>query len=171
MKILFSVFLVLFLFACTTNLNAQNMTIILLRHAEKDLSPTANKDDPDLTVAGQQRAERLFEVIKKYKPEQFFSTAYKRTRATVAPLAEQIEPGFRIQMQYYDYNYLDDFAARLLKLNAKCVVVVGHNTTTPMLANALIKQDKYQFLEDSDYGKIWIIKIRGKKIIDKVIEY
>ena len=170
MKIFLSIFLTLFLFACN-NLFAQNMTIILLRHAEKDISPTANKADPDLTEAGKKRAERLVEVVKKYNPEQIFSTAFKRTRATGVPLAEQIDPNYRIQIQSYNSDLLDDFAEILLKLKTKCVVVVGHNTTTPMLANALIKKDKYKFLDDAEYNKIWIIKVKGKKITDEVIEY
>ncbi len=169
MRIIFALFLVLFLFD-VTNLKAQNITIILLRHAEKDISPTANKEDPELTAIGKQRAARLVEIVKKYNPEQIFSTVFKRARFTAEPLAEQIDPLYRIQIQGYDYNYLDDFAEKLLKSKAKCVVVVGHNTTTPMLANALIKQDKYQFMEDGEYNKIWIIKIRGKKIFDEVIE-
>jgi 2,3-bisphosphoglycerate-dependent phosphoglycerate mutase len=170
MKILLSIVFTLF-FLVNTNLFAQNMTIILLRHAEKDISPTANKADPDLTEAGKKRAERLVEVVKKYAPEQLFATAFKRTRATAVPLAEQIDPNYRIKIQSYNSDFLDDFAEILLKLKTKCVVVVGHNTTTPMLANALINQDKYKFLNDAEYNKIWIIKVRGKKITDEVIEY
>lgn len=170
MKIFIILFLGLFLFA-GNNLFAQDMTIILLRHAEKDTSPTANKDDPELTAEGKQRAERLVDAVKEYKPEQLFSTVYKRARFTAVPLAEQIKPNYRVQIQTYDYQYLDEFAELLLKSNAKCIVVVGHNTTTPMLANALIGKNKYGALGDSEYNKIWIIKIKGKKITDKVIEY
>jgi phosphohistidine phosphatase SixA len=162
--------LLLSTFACG-NLYAQNITIILLRHAEKDASASANKADPELTVEGQKRAERLVETVKKYQPEQIFSTIFRRTRATVTPLAENLNPDYRLQIQFYDYEELEDFAKRLLKLKAKSVVVVGHNTTTPELANLLIKQDKYQPLDDSEYNKIWIIKIRKNKIEDKVIQY
>ena len=51
-------------------------------------------------------------------------------------------------------------------------IVVGHNTTTPALANLFIKEDKYRALPESDYTKIWIIKIRDGKLksVD-VIEY
>ena len=170
MKSFVALLFIFFILGCL-NIDAQNITIILLRHAEKDVSPLANKDDPDLTVAGQQRAERLFEVIRKYEPEQIFSTVYKRAKFTAFPLAQQIDLHYRIKVQVYNPEYLDDFAAALLKLNAKCVVVVGHNTTTPMLANALLKQDKYQFMDDSEFNKIWIIKVKGKKITDELITY
>ncbi len=153
------------------NLYAQNITIILLRHAEKDVSASANKADPELTAEGERRAERLVETVKKYKPEQIFSTIFKRARATVAPLAENLNPDYRLQIQFYDYAELEELAGRLLKLKVKSVVVVGHNTTTPELANLLIKQDKYKPLDDSEYNKIWIIKIKKNKIEAKVIEY
>lgn len=152
-------------------ISAQDITIILLRHAEKNVSATANKADPELTADGQKRAERLVETLKKYKPQQIFSTAFIRTRATVAPLAENLNPDYRLQTQFYDFNELEEFARQLLKLKVKTVVVVGHNTTTPELANLLIKQNKYKDLADDEYNKIWIIKIRGKKIEDRIIEY
>ena len=49
-------------------------TIILVRHAEKDVSDTADKNDPELSPEGRQRAERLLEKIKKYKPGAVYST-------------------------------------------------------------------------------------------------
>jgi len=165
----------LFLFAFSTNLFAQNgdVTIILLRHAEKDLSPGADKNDPELSAEGKLRAERLVEVIKKYHPTQFYTTNYRRTRATLAPLAATTVPaGFIRQVQYYDHNELEDFAARLLKTNAGgTIVVAGHNTTTPTLANFLLKSEKYKYLQDNEYDKIFIIKIKGNKITDEVIKY
>lgn len=163
-------FLVLFLFA-VHHLYAQKMTIILLRHAEKDISATANKADPDLTPAGRQRALRLVETVGKCKPDHIFSTVFRRSMFTATPLAESLHSTYRLKIESYDYNELDDFAAGLLKLQAGCVVVVGHNTTTPMLANILVKQDKYKSLDDAEYNKIWIIEIHGKRIIDRVIEY
>jgi 2,3-bisphosphoglycerate-dependent phosphoglycerate mutase len=152
------------------------ITFILLRHAEKDASPNANKADVDLSPEGVKRATRFFETVKSYKPEQIFSTVFKRTRATVAPLAQNLDPVYRIQVQHYEHTELEEFAERLLKLDAKTVVVVGHNTTTPALANLLIKQEKYKPLAETEYDKIWIVKIKrnkGKpnKIEDKVITY
>ena len=47
-----------------TNLYAQKITVILVRHAEKDISPGADKVNPDLTEAGRQRALRLVEKVK-----------------------------------------------------------------------------------------------------------
>lgn len=179
MKIIIYFFLGAFLFVASgVNLFAQNgeITFILIRHAEKDISPAANKADPDLTAEGRQRAEKLFETVKGYEPSRIFSTIFRRNRETVAPLADKLNPNYRLQVQFYDHAELEDFAEQLMKLNAKTVVVVGHNSTTPDLANLLVKQNKYKHLAETEYNKMWIIKIRRNKdkanvIEDRVIEY
>lgn len=176
MKIIVFLLTLFFLFAFTTiNLFAQkrDITIILLRHGEKAAPVSAmDKDDPDLSPAGKERAERLVETLKKYHPTQFYSTNYKRTRATVAPLAQSTVPaGYTRQVMYYDHNELEDVAERILKTQNGTIVVVGHNTTTPTLANLLVKSEKYQYLQDNEFDKIFIIKIKGDKITDEVIKY
>jgi 2,3-bisphosphoglycerate-dependent phosphoglycerate mutase len=151
--------------------NAQDITIILVRHAEKDTSPTANKSDADLNDAGRIRAERLADILLRYKPQQIFSTRYRRTRITAEPLANKLFPNYRLQTQIYNFDEPEQFAAQLLSLRAKCVVVFGHSNTTPALANLLVKQNKYKDLTDAEYDKIFIIKVKGKNITDEVITY
>jgi phosphohistidine phosphatase SixA len=179
MKIIVFLFIGALLFASAGTLYAQNgkITFILIRHAEKDTSPTANKADVDLTQQGRERAVRFFETVKEYKPEQIFSTIFRRARETVTPLAQNLNPDYRLMIQTYNYAEIEEFAEKLLKLDAKTVVVVGHNNTTPQLANLLIKQEKYTLLPETEYGKIWIIKIKrnrnkpNKIIEEKVINY
>lgn len=162
----------IFMFAANAMAQKHEMTFILLRHAEKDAAPGINRIDPDLSAAGAERARRLIEITKLYKPEQIFSTVYKRTRQTAAPLSEAVRPGYRIQTQGYDFNKLEELAANLLKSNARTIVIVGHNNTTPEMANILIKQEKYKQLAESEYDKIWIIKIKNGKVREeKVITY
>lgn len=164
MKILLVSFLSLFLF---TSAYSQDITYILVRHGEKD----SNRFDPALSAEGQARANRFFEVIKKYNPDQIFSTPYKRTRLTVDPLATNLNGKYRIFVQSYDGSELEKFAQQLLQLKAKCVVIAGHSNTTPILANLLIKEEKYPDLGESVYNKIYIIKIKGTKITHEVIDY
>ncbi len=174
MKIFISLFLGLFLFALTAgDLSAQKreMTIILLRHAEKDLSDDLNDPDPELSAPGQERARRLVETIKKYKPEAIYASNFKRTRATVLPLAQRINPRYRTMIQIYDPKKLDELVNRMIASGVKSIVVAGHNSTTPALANLLIKQNKYKSLLETEYDKIWIIKIKKGKAKDEVIVY
>lgn len=163
--------LLLALLIGTSNIFAQDLTIILVRHAEKDASENMVKADPELSPEGRQRAIKFFETVKKFKPQHIFSTNLRRTRFTADPLATNLNEKFRMFVQSYDPAKLQDFANLLLTLKTKSIVVVGHSNTTPRLANLLIKQDKYKDLDESVYNQIYIIRIKGKKITDEVIEY
>lgn len=169
MKFSVLIFCLLLIFAA--DVFARETTFILVRHAEKDVSATASKSDPELTEAGKERALRLFELVKDCRPEHIFSTVFKRTINTATPAAERVVPNYRLQIEFYDHTEIEDFAARLLGLKTRCVLVVGHNSTTPELANLLIKQEKYKPLGDDEYNKAFIIKINGGKTEDKMIEY
>lgn len=165
MKFLIASFLSLILFSSAFS---QATTYILIRHAEKD---SANEHDPILTTEGKARAKRLFEIIKKYNPEQIFATAFQRTRGTVEPLANNLNPNYRMFIQSFDSADLKTFYEKLININAKCIVVVGHAKSTPRLANLLVKQEKYPELDEETYNKIYIIRIKGSKITDELIEY
>lgn len=174
MKIFVALFLGLFLFTFFVNdLFAQKkeITVILLRHAEKDLSDELNDPDPELSAPGKERAQRLVETIRKYKPQAIYSSNFKRTRATVTPLADRINSRYRTMIQIYDPKKLDELVNRLMESGVRSIVVAGHNSTTPALANLLIKQNKYKSLAETEYDKIWIIKIKKGKIRDAVILY
>lgn len=150
----------------------QKLTIILLRHAEKDKAQESETLDPDLSAEGAARAQRLVKILNKYKPDAVFSSQFKRTYHTIRPFAA----GKRMMVQFYDHKNLDEIARIATAGNFKRVVIVGHNSTTPQLANLLIGENKYKFIGEDEYGKMWIIKIRKRedkpdKVSDKVISY
>ncbi len=165
MKFLIAPFLLLIF---VSSAFSQDTTYILIRHAEKDPS---TEHDPVLTAQGKARAERLFEIVKKYNPEQIFATAFQRTRGTVEPLANNLNPNYRMFIQSFVSADLKPFYEKLLTVKAKCIVVVGHAKSTPRLANLLVKQEKYPELDEETYNKIYIINIKGDKITDQQIEY
>lgn len=174
MKIFVSLLLGLFLFASSLSAQHREITVILLRHAEKDKAEEENSLDPNLSAEGKARAVRLVGVIGGYEPDAIFSSAFKRTRATVEPLASKGD--YRMMAQYYDHRNLKQIADLVMLGKYKSVVIVGHNSTTPALANLLIGQEKYQSLDEDEYDKIWIIKIRRNKkqsneVEEKVIQY
>ena len=177
MKIYISLLSGLFLFAFAgSNIFAQHrdITVILLRHAEKDKAEEEHSLDPNLSPEGRERAERLVSVIGGYKPDAIFSSAFKRTRGTVAPIASTGE--LRMMAQYYDHRNLKEIADLVMRGKFKRIVIAGHNNTTPALANLLIGQEKYKALDESEYDKIWIIKIKRNKnkpneVEEKVIQY
>lgn len=147
---------------------AQKKTFILVRHAEKDVSATADRVDPDLTQIGRERAVRLVATIKRYKPGAIYSSDFKRTRDTASPMAARRKK----DVQIYDPKKLTELLTTMMVSKTKRFLVVGHNTTTPALANLIIKEDKYKALSEAEYGKIWIIKLKDGKLISvEVLDY
>jgi broad specificity phosphatase PhoE len=146
----------------------RKITIILLRHAEKDLSDGGASSDPELSAEGKLRAERFAKIINKYKPMRVYSSEFKRTRATVAPLVAKR----KLTVKAYNTKMLNELAAEITSFKkGRRIVVVGHNTTTPALANLLVKEDKYKPLLETEYNKIWIIRLKKGRVRAQVIEY
>jgi 2,3-bisphosphoglycerate-dependent phosphoglycerate mutase len=132
-------------------------TIILVRHAEK---ADATNADPDLSAEGKQRAERLVQAIKKYKPGAVYSTNFKRTRDTGMPMANRR----KLQVQTYDARKPAELIDAIMKSKTKRFLVVGHSNTIPGLANLIGKKDIFKNLDDAEYGVIWIVRIKGGQV-------
>lgn len=151
-------------------MHAQTTTIILLRHAEKDTTmagSAAMQADPPLSKAGELRAASLPEVLRNYSPDIIYATAFKRTMATVTPLAKR----FGKEVQSYDPRNLQAFEQLLRSMAGKVVIVAGHSNTTPALVNLLIKENRYPAIDDSVYTKLWIVTITNGKAEAKEITY
>ena len=142
-----------------------NKTIVLVRHVEKDSSPTADKVDPELSPEGKARAERLAKVIKRYKPHEIFSTPFKRTRQTAEPIAKRRKK----EIQNYDPSKPADLVQKIMDPASKTVhyLIVGHSNTIPALANLLARKEVFRNLLESEYGVIWVIRIR-KGVLDRI---
>ncbi len=153
--------LLFFTFTCG-NLSAQSSTktLLLIRHAEKDVSETADKSDPELSAEGRERARRLVKAIGKYRPGAFYSTDFKRTRDTVTPLANRRKKQVRI----YDASSQHKLIDEIMQSRTKRFVIAGHSNTIPGLANLLTKKDLFKNLDDSEYTVIWLIRIKDGKV-------
>ncbi len=140
-------------------LSAQtDKTIVLVRHVEKDSSPTADKVDPELSDEGRQRAERLDKLVKRYKPHEIFSTNFKRTRQTAEPIAKRRKK----EIQTYDPSKPADLVKKIMDPASKTVhyLIVGHSNTIPGLANLIAKKEVFRPLLESEYGVIWVIRMK-----------
>jgi 2,3-bisphosphoglycerate-dependent phosphoglycerate mutase len=140
-------------------------TIVLVRHVEKDSSPTADKVDPELSDEGKARAERLARVIKRYKPHEIFSTPFKRTRQTAEPVAKRRKK----EIQPYDPSKPGDLVQKIMDPASKTVhyLIVGHSNTIPALANLLAKKEIFRNLLEAEYGVIWVIRMK-KGVLTRV---
>jgi 2,3-bisphosphoglycerate-dependent phosphoglycerate mutase len=128
-------------------------TIYLIRHAEKDRSNKENKD-PALTEDGKQRAERWAEVLGLSKMEAVYSTNYQRTLQTAAPTA--MRNGLEIQT--YEPNSLNIDSIATVHKGAR-VLIVGHSNTTPMLVNRALGERRFESIEDTVNGNLFVLTI------------
>ena len=158
-KLTVGFFLFTVLVGCGADGVAQDKLVVLVRHAEKvDASA-----DPDLSAEGKERAQRLAKKIGKFRPKEIYSTDFKRTRDTVQPLATKRH----VQIQVYDPRKAQELADKILKSEHKRVLVSGHSNTIPGLANLLGKKELFKNLEDSEYGAIWVIRIK-KGLVQRI---
>ncbi|WP_299456089.1 phosphoglycerate mutase family protein [uncultured Microscilla sp.] len=120
-------------------------TIYLVRHAEKDKGR-----DPDLTVAGKERAKALQELLKKEKITAVYATKTKRTMQTGQPVAE----AQKLTVENYDYRDMQLLSKLFDKHAGKAILVVGHSNTLPSLLNHLVQEDRYKDLNESVYDNL-----------------
>jgi phosphohistidine phosphatase SixA len=137
---------------------AELATVLLVRHAEKgDDDPR----DPGLSARGTARAEALAGLLAHAGVTHLYTSEYRRTQATLAPLGARVgvAPVARPARE------LAQLAAELRSLPAGSVAVVaGHSNTVPALARALgvelrdlVDSPAGKVLDESIYDRVWIV--------------
>ena len=129
---------------------AQAVDIYLVRHAEKH---TDGDPDPGLTRAGLERAKHLADLLASAGIKRVFSSNYRRTRLTAAPLALAND----IDVEFYDPRDLAGFAESLRSLEDNALVV-GHSNTTPQLANVL-GGDPGPEMDETIYDRVYLVQL------------
>jgi 2,3-bisphosphoglycerate-dependent phosphoglycerate mutase len=129
-------------------------TYFLIRHAEKDRSDPTNRD-PYLTEEGKNRAKNWVKYFDSIHLDQIYSTGFHRTQQTIAYTAtNQNLPS----QQYDPYElYTEDF--QILTRGQK-VLIVGHSNTTPMFVNAIVGEEKFPPMDDSDNSSLYIVTVK-----------
>jgi len=148
--------------ACATTTTEVDAIYYLVRHAEK----TKDKKDPALTEAGIKRAQDLALRLKGVPISKIYSSDYKRTRDTAAPIVAAT--GFDVVI--YNPRDLEGFSKILLSETGH-IVVVGHSNTTPELSNRLGGDSGDPIVEATEYDRLYILKRRGKEVTSKIERY
>jgi phosphohistidine phosphatase SixA len=130
--------------------------IYLVRHAEK---VTDASRDPELTENGLQRAANLAVILSSAGIERIFSTDFRRTRDTAAPLAELLG----VEIEIYDPDELEELAQQLLALES-AALVVGHSNTTPELVELLGGEGGPPIDEATEYDRLYLVQTRNGMI-------
>ncbi len=128
-------------------------TIFFVRHAEK---ATTGGDDMDLSEAGRARAESLATVLKDADISEIYTTEFKRTQQTAAPLAKALH----LETTTISSK---DRAALVAKLQGSSgnILVVGHSNTIPELLKTLGTSSAVN-IADNDYDNLFVLILDEK---------
>jgi 2,3-bisphosphoglycerate-dependent phosphoglycerate mutase len=148
MKFLFSTIL-LFITLASCQAQKEPTTLIIVRHAEK----LTTGDDPGLTPIGQDRADRLAQMLERQTITAVYSTPYQRTQLTGVPTAS----GNSLEVMEYDPSDAEGFLKEVLgKHSGETILITGHSNTVPAMVNLLTGSSMENFTDD-DYGNLFVI--------------
>lgn len=156
MNFFYRSFFVLFLLSFTAPTLAEAYqveptTIIFVRHAERAEDGTRN---PPISKEGKERAVNLYHSLSEYNIKAIYSTAYKRTMMTAGPTADSLG----IEVQEYGFDDVTGFLTKVISENSGfSVLIVGHSNTTPSLTNMVLGEKKFEQIEESEYGDMFIV--------------
>jgi 2,3-bisphosphoglycerate-dependent phosphoglycerate mutase len=131
-------------------------TVYLVRHAEKVISNSSDPD-PDISSLGRDRAKALASRLAASGVTAIFTTQFKRTQQTAAPLAEQIGVTPEI-LHVGSIGDTDSSAAAILRHRGGKVLVVQHSNTIAPLIEAL-GGPHLPNLCDNQYSNLFILYI------------
>src|SRR5437667_1837043 len=144
--------LFLLVFVSVSTASAQPV-VVIVRHAEKAANGGNN---PDLSSAGHARAEALAQILKESGITAIFSTEFKRTQETAAPIATSTH----VTPTVVAAKDTAALVARLHQLNGNALVV-AHGDTIPNIVKALGINSSIN-IPDADYSELFIVTLGDK---------
>lgn len=150
---LFAVLGAVVLFAYFSTFERPLTTIILVRHAEKNIEPA--NTDPDLSLAGQARAQELVRMFGDAGIKAIYATQYKRTQQTVKPLADKLG----LPVTSVDAKNTAELVKQIrAQHNGEVVFVAGHNNTVPEIIAAL-GGPQMPIIPETEFDNLYIVTI------------
>ena len=139
-------------------------TVIIVRHAEKNIEP--NNPDPDLSPAGQARAQELVRMFSAAGVNAIYATQYKRTQQTVKPLADSLG----LVVSVVDSKKTSDLVNDIITNHrGQTIFVAGHNNTAPEIGGAL-GGGNFPVIPENEFDNMFIVSIykSGKEKVVKI---
>jgi broad specificity phosphatase PhoE len=139
---------------------ASAQIVFVVRHAERVPAPAGQPaapahgmlgEDPPLSAAGEQRAARLATMLASAGIRHVFTSEYKRTRQTAAPLAEKL----KLTPVMAAAKDPDPLIAEVRRAQGN-VLIVGHSNTVPELLKKLGVAEPIA-IGDNDYDDLFIV--------------
>jgi len=150
---LFAVLGAVVVFAYFSTFEKPMTTIILVRHAEKNIEPS--NPDPDLSPAGQARAQELARMFGAAGIKAIYATQYKRTQQTVKPLAEKLG----LSATTVDAKNTAELVKQIrAQHNGDVVFIAGHNNTVPEIIAAL-GGPQIPIIPETEFDNLYVVTI------------
>ena len=150
---LFAIFGAVVVFGYFTTFSRPITTVILVRHAEKKIEP--NNPDPDLTPAGEARAQEIARMFSGAGLNAIYATHLKRTQQTVKPLADRTG----LSPTILNANQTDELARQILTDHrGQTIFVAGHNNTVPALVS-ILSGENFPVIPESEYDNLFIVTV------------
>ncbi len=134
-----------------TGARAESPAIFFVRHAERADAGGPARADPALSEAGKVRAASLAKTLRDAKISAIYTSEYKRTQETAAPLAASL--GIKVQ----PVPAKEDAALLARLKNEKGnSLVVGHSNSVPEIIRAL-GVSMHVTIGESDYDDLFVV--------------
>lgn len=146
----FMVVITLALTGCGSN--DSTTTVYIVRHAEKVTTPNVGRN-PNLTIAGEQRAQLLADMLADKNIVRIHSSDYIRTRDTAKPLADKTG----VQIEIYDPKDLKSLATKISNTRGSHLVV-GHSDTINETVEAFHSTAGTR-VSDDEYDRLYTVII------------
>ena len=103
---------------------------------------------------------RWADVFSNQVLDTIYSTDTKRTRNTALPITESQNKQV-VLMEAMPTNLVEIIA----KHRGQSILMVGHSNTLPGLVNAMIGEERYADLDESNFSTLFIVTVTGDSAI------
>jgi broad specificity phosphatase PhoE len=136
--------------------SATMTTVVVVRHAEKQLGTI---EDPPLAPAGEERARRLAQLLGARSNDARLTAIYvsdtRRAQQTAAPLAAALALAPIVRPA----NDIEGLVEEVLREHrGKQVLIVGHSNTVPAIVGRLAGRDVPP-MPDDQYDALYVVSV------------
>lgn len=140
---------------------AEAQMVIVVRHGERvdggagaGSSMTASPD-PELSETGKARAQKLAVILGDAGVVAIYTTEYRRTKDTAAPLAAKSG----VKAEAVSSREISVLIAKIKAHTTGAVLVVGHSNTVPEIIRAL--GGSVVTMADDEYDSVFFVAANG----------
>ena len=141
------------LLALAAGLGAQDTTVVLLRHAERQ---SLFDGDSPLAGAGERRAQALVPLLSGFNPAVLYVSGLKRTQQTLAPVAAKLGVAPLVRAK----GGSKALAAEILRDHrGRTVLVCWHHDLMKKLVRGLGVKGPVPYWSLDTYDRLWIVRV------------